>query len=84
MTTAIKDTVRAFIVDSFLMGGDQAGFTDSDSFLEQHIVDSTGFLELIMFLEETYGIEVKEDEMVPDNLDSLDAIDAYVQRKKAA
>lgn len=84
MTTAIKDTVRAFIVDSFLMGGDQANFANSDSFLEQHIVDSTGFLELIMFLEETYGIEVKEDEMVPDNLDSLDAIDAYVQRKKAA
>lgn len=84
MSTAIKDTVRTFIVDSFLMGGDQANFADSDSFLEHHIVDSTGFLELIMFLEETYGIEVKEDEMVPDNLDSLDAIDAYVQRKKAA
>ncbi len=84
MTTPIKDTVRAFIVNSFLMGGEQSGFADSTSFLEEHIVDSTGFLELIMFLEETYGIEVKEDEMVPDNLDCLDAIDAYVQRKKAA
>ena len=80
----IKDTVRAFIVDSFLMGADGSSFSDTDSFLEQHIVDSTGFLELIMFLEETYGIEVTEDEMVPDNLDSLAAIEAYVQRKKAA
>ncbi|WP_375212551.1 acyl carrier protein [Aquabacterium sp.] len=84
MTAAIKDTVRAFIVDSFLMGGEQAGFADTDSFLEHHIVDSTGFLELIMFLEETYGIQVTEDEMLPDNLDSLAAIEAYVQRKKAA
>ena len=84
MTAAIKDTVRAFITDSFLMGGEQVGFADADSFLEHHIVDSTGFHELIMFLEETYGIQVTEDEMLPDNLDSLDAIDAYVQRKKAA
>ena len=53
------------------------------AFLEHHVLDSTGFLELIAHLEETYAIRVGDDEMVPDNLDSLDAVAAYVARKRS-
>lgn len=80
----IKQTVRAYIADNFMMGADAAKFADGDSFIEQHVIDSTGFLELVMFLEETYGVVVSDEEMVPENLDSLDNIAAYVSRKRAA
>jgi acyl carrier protein len=79
----VKSQVRAYIVDNFIMGGEGAQFKDSDSFMERHVIDSTGFLELVTFLEDTYGFVVADEEMVPENLDSLDNIDAYVQRKKA-
>lgn len=79
----IKTRVRAYIADNFIMGG-EATFADSDSFIEQHVIDSTGFLELVMFLEESFGVVVSDEEMVPENLDSLDNIAAYVRRKRAA
>lgn len=82
--SSIKQQVRRYINDNFIMGSDGVPFTDADSLLQMHIVDSTGFLELILFIEETFGIAVAEEEMVPENLDSLDAIEAYVNRKKAA
>lgn len=82
--TDIKQQVRAYILDNFLMGAQGASFGDADSFMEQHVLDSTGFLELITFLEETYSIKVDDEEMVPENLDSLDNVDAFVQRKLAA
>jgi acyl carrier protein len=81
MTTNIKEQVRSYIADNFVMSSSAAKFADSDSFLDLHIIDSTGFLELITFLEEKFGIEVGDEEMVPENLDSLDNIDAYLQRK---
>jgi acyl carrier protein len=76
-----KAKVRAYIVENFIMGGNADHLKNSDSFMETHVVDSTGFLELVTFLEETYGFAVLDEEMVPENLDSLDNIDAYVQRK---
>ena len=76
-----KAKVRTFIQESILMGSRAAAFGDSDSFIEHHVIDSTGFLELITFLEEAYGIAVGDEDMVPENLDSLDAIEAYVARK---
>jgi acyl carrier protein len=57
---------------------------DDDSFLEHHVLDSTGFLELISHLEETYGIKVLDDEMVPENLDSLRSVADFIARKRAA
>lgn len=80
----IKTKVRAYIMDNFIMGGGAAAFKDNDSFMAKHVIDSTGFLELVTFLEESYGITVEDDEMVPENLDSLDNIDAYVRRKSPA
>ena len=80
----VKTKVRAYIMDNFIMGGSAAPFKDGDSFMAQHVIDSTGFLELVTFLEESYAFEVQDDEMVPENLDSLDNIDAYVRRKLQA
>jgi acyl carrier protein len=80
----IKAEVRRFIEDNFFMGSDGVALADGDSFLEHHVLDSTGFLELIAHLEEVYGIRVLDDEMVPENLDCLDSVAQYVQRKQAA
>ena len=80
----IKSEVRQFIADNFIMGAEGMALGDDDSFLEHQVLDSTGFLELISHLEETYGIKVLDDEMVPENLDSLHSVAAFVARKRAA
>jgi acyl carrier protein len=77
----IQKRIRDYIDSNFLLG---ASYSDTDSLLDLHILDSTGVLELILFLEENWGIQVADIEMVPDNLDSVAAIAAYVQRKQAA
>lgn len=80
----IKQQVRSYIFDNFIMAGDPGALKDDDSFMDRHILDSTGFIELITFLEETFGIKVDDDEMVPENLDSLDNIEKFLRRKKPA
>ena len=75
--------LRQFIVDNFLFG-DQSGrfaFSDTDSLQELGIVDSTGVLELVCHLQERYAIAVDDAELVPDNLDSIDRIALFVERK---
>lgn len=76
-----KPPLRRFIEESFLMDSRGSGFSDADSFMGRHIVDSTGFLELVMFIEETWSVTVEDDDMVPENLDSLDALQGYLTRK---
>ena len=78
---AIKDKVRAFIEETFLFDDPDTKFDDDDSLLDSGIIDSTGVLELVGFLEDEFDIEVKDEELVPDNLDSLNKIVAYVDRK---
>lgn len=82
MSAELKAELRRFLDDNFIMGAGGPPLGDGDSFLEHHVLDSTGFLELIAHLEETYGIKVADDEMVPENLDSLDAVVAYLARKR--
>ncbi len=74
------DKVRTFIVDNFLFGDDSSLKEDS-SFLQEHIVDSTGILEIIAFLEEEFSIIINDDELLPENLDSLNNIDAFLKNK---
>lgn len=76
-----KARLRKFIEDNFVMGAGGEELSDSDSFMERHIIDSTGFLELVMYLEETWGVIVADDDMVPENLDSLDALESYLTRQ---
>ena len=76
--------LRHVIVDNFLFG-DQSGrfaFSDSDSLQELGIVDSTGVLELVCHIQERYGIAVADEELVPDNLDSVDRIARFIDRKR--
>ena len=72
--------VREFVVENFLFG-EGASLKEDTSFLEEGVVDSTGILELVMFLEETYSIKVEDDEVVPENLDNLQNIARFLDRK---
>lgn len=85
MTSANTDSdvagrVRAFLVDSFLLGDDD-GFGNDESLLDSGIVDSTGVMEVVSFLEESFSISVDDDELVAENLDSVERLAAFVQRK---
>jgi acyl carrier protein len=76
--------LRTFIVDNFLFGDASGRFTFSndDSFQERGIVDSTGILELVCHLQERYGIEIDDAELVPDNLDSVSKVARFLERKQ--
>jgi acyl carrier protein len=83
MSGAVRATVRGFIANNFLYGEAEESLADDTSFLATGMIDSTGILELVTFLEHTFGIRVEDDEVVPENLDSLGRITAYVARKLA-
>jgi acyl carrier protein len=77
----IKGTVRQYILQNFLMGDMGVQLKDDQSFLDHHIIDSTGFIELVTFLESTWNIKIEDEEMIPENLDSLDCIERFVRAK---
>jgi len=79
----LKARIRSFVLANFYVA-DPAQAADGRSLLEQGIIDSTGVLEIISFLETTFGISVEDEEMVPENLDSIDGIARFVSRKQAA
>jgi acyl carrier protein len=74
------ETIRQFVVQNFMFG-DGESLKDDTSFLEAGIIDSTGILELIMFIEETYRIKVEDSELVPANLDNLKNLAEFINRK---
>jgi acyl carrier protein len=78
----VKSEIRRFIVDNFLYGQEDQGFDDDVSFLGKGFIDSTGVLELVSFIEEAYGISVNDDELIPENLDSLNKISIFIMRKR--
>ncbi len=77
-----SEKIRAFVVDNFLFG-DGSRLTDDTSFLEERIIDSTGILQIISFLEEEFAIKINDDEILPENLDSLNHITAFLNSKLA-
>jgi acyl carrier protein len=81
---AMEDEIRLFLADIFFLGDDPASIPASKSLIEGGIIDSTGVLELIGFLEEQYGIQIDDDELLPENLDSIEYIVQFVTRKRAA
>ena len=76
----IRKKVRAFIVENFLFGNED-GVKDDTSFLDEGIIDSTGILEMVSFLEEEFRITVEDEELVPENLGSIDNVVAYLEKK---
>ena len=79
--SSIRDSVHAFLLKNFYVGNE--GLTDGESLLDRGIVDSTGILEVIAYLEETFGLRVEDSEILPENLDSVGAIVRFVETKKA-
>ena len=77
----IRQELRRFVVTNFLLGEDDAVLDDDASFIEQGIVDSTGVLELVSFLEQRYAIKLDDEDLVPDNLDSIQNLLAFLERK---
>ena len=79
----MEDEIRAFLATNFFLGDDRAGISGSSSLIDAGIIDSTGVLELVGFLEETFEIRIEDADLVPENLDSVDNIVRYVERKRA-
>lgn len=76
----MREQIRTYIVSNFLFGDDK-GLQDSTSFLESGIIDSTGILELISFLEEQFSVKVQDDELLPENLDSISNLMKFLSGK---
>ncbi len=79
----LRDQLRTFIAEKFT-GGDTSKIKDDTSLERAHIVDSAGVLEIILFLEETFGFTVEAEEALPENFDTVSNIAAYVEKKRAA
>lgn len=77
-----KAQIKDFIVENFLFGSSDTSLEDDDSFLESGIIDSTGILEVVSFVEDEFGIEVRDEELIPDNFDSVNKLVEYVEKKK--
>ena len=80
----VRTEIREFVKDWYILDKRLAGLDDDASFLENGIVDSTGILELVMFVEDTFGVSVEDEEVVPSNFDSVHRLTEYVTRKQTA
>lgn len=80
--SSLTEVVRTFLVDTFLLGVDER-FANDESLLDAGILDSTGVMELVAFLEGRFHLTVADDELVADNLDSVNRLAAFVERKLA-
>lgn len=77
----IEPRIRNFINDNFLYGDEEYTLANDDSFLEYGLIDSTGVLELVTFLEEEFGLALNDDELVPANLDSINKLIRFIENK---
>ncbi len=75
--------LRQFILQNYLLTQEDSSLGDADSLTARGILDSTGALELVMHLQECYGVTVQDEELHPDNLDSIERIAAFIERKRA-
>ena len=80
---SVEKKIRDYILENYLFTDDQNALSSSDSFLEKGIIDSTGILEIIHFLEDEFEVRVEDEEMVPENLDSVNNIVQFVVKKQA-
>jgi len=78
----VRDKIRSFLIDNYIYGTPPEGFDDDTSFVSSGALDSTGVMELILFIEEQFGIKVKNEELIPENLDSVNRICQYVESQQ--
>ena len=83
MTDETRTAIRAFIVENFLFGDDSHPLAAEQSLIDNDLVDSTGILELVGFIEERFAIKIADADIVPANLDSIDRIAGFIARKQA-
>jgi acyl carrier protein len=76
----VAQAIRDFITSNFLYEQKRT-VANNDSFMEEGILDSTGVVQLVAFLEETYGITISDEELIPDNLDSISKVTSFVAHK---
>ncbi|RUM97753.1 acyl carrier protein [Pseudaminobacter arsenicus] len=81
MASSVETAIRAFIVENFLFGDESYKLTGETSLIDNDLIDSTGILELVTFLEERFSIRIADADIVPANLDSIARIDAFVNAK---
>jgi acyl carrier protein len=79
-----RDHIRSFILENYLLTGELETLGDEVSLSGAGIIDSSGMLEMVLFLEEKWGIKVADEEMLPENFDSVAGIAAYLERKRSA
>ena len=77
----IEEKVKVYILDNFLFTDDQSALSSEDSFMDKGIIDSSGILEVIYFLEEEFNVQVEDDEIIPENLDSVKNLVAFIENK---
>lgn len=80
----IKGKIKGYILENFLYGGNEDSLTDADSFLEKGIIDSTGILELVAFVEESFAMKIADQDLIPENLDSINNLGNFVLSKKGS
>ena len=82
MSEAIRTDIRTFIIDNFLFGDESQPLPDDLSLIDNDLVDSTGILELVSFIEEHFEVKIEDADIVPANLDTIGKIVAFVGRKR--
>ena len=80
----LREKLRLYILENFLFTDDQSELDDDDSFMDNEIIDSTGILEVIEFLEDESQVKVEDEELLPENLDSVNKIISFVERKQGS
>lgn len=77
----IRSKLRGFLKKNFLLGNDST-LKDDDSFMGKGIVDSTGILEVVSFVEENFGFKIADEELMPENLDSINQLAVFIKTKQ--
>jgi len=78
----VEEQIKEFVTNNFFLDDSGDGLGDTDSFIEKGIIDSTGVLELVSFIEETFEVRVEDEELIPENLDTIADVGAFVLRKR--
>ena len=79
---SLEQELRRYVIDNFLYGRQDQELSDDDSFVDKGVLDSTGVLDLVGYLEQSYGVEIADQELVPENLDSVRRIAAFLRAKR--
>ena len=80
--TSVEQKLRTIVTETFLVGAESNQLHGDDSFIETGIIDSTGILQLVEFVEQEFGLKVEDEDLIPENLDSINRLVAFVERKR--